>query len=1230
MKKLYSLALTILILLGPISSVLAANIIWVSDAPNNGGPFFVANDPAYIDHGWIMLLTNAGHNVLRYNPPDSSDTPLPAADLSALNTNDLVILSRTLGSGSFQNHTQATQWNTAVTVPVLSINAYLLRAIRLGWFVGSTLPDGTPTPVRALDLLNGKTAYLFSQVALNGDTTANPYDEAFARNTSHITEMPVTGGTVLARSAALIGGTNVPVVVDWLAGTVVRTNHILSSYRLYFAAGSRETNGGSVPMTAGKETLTATGESMFLKAVQLTINGGVVGGTNSPPVITSQPSSRSVDVGSDVTFAVSASGTFPLTYQWRRNEVALPSATGNTLTIFNVEPSDAGAYDVVVSNSAGSTNSDAAILTVLPGLPDVSSGMAFSVDGNTALIWTTEHLFRVDGTSAAREVTVGGSPISNAQSVVFHDQALVAAVIWTPDKLYLLTNSALQAVEITDAGQSIPAVRGVVTVPGSPASLTPEALIWNHEKLLRHRVSFATTTEQIHAAGHSIHDARLVTWRTSSAGPREVFIATGNELFRRQNDSLLAEEITTSSNSVSAIIGISPNMLATNALVWSAGQVLRIVYWTNQAQEVRAGLAPLTNVQSVAYFWPRGECLLATFDQLFIHLDGTLTAAELTYSSNSISSVGGITYQPQGETALLWTPGQVFRYRSGAGTLDVVTAGGMPIPAVNGIVHHPSGSEAMVLTSNKVLVLMHNDLAAHEVTASAASISGARGSVYDPSGNIALIWTSNGVWRRVSGSSTAEQLTTAGGAMNADGIVFSPAGHAFIMGPDKVFRYSNTGGLSADEITADLVGGGTTSIVSYDPAQAANIVAMVHHTGAGSAGSSGASAVGLPASSFMAFAGSSYAGAAISSSVQPKAFSTIVSAQPAPNAMLILNPLQLPGTLSGNAMKLLAFRGPVITFGPLDQTIQSGNEVTFQAFAIGLEPLGFQWFHNGAAIAGANQSSLTVPNVQIANAGKYSVSVSNVAGTIESKLADLWVVEILSAPTLHGPYTLNTSARLNSIGTAIIITPVGPSEFFQLRSSEETLFVVTSPIEHEFLCAFESLNNWSWLEGLSDDALNALAMALQSRFSEESAEGMAVRAVLNAASHTDKVVLLCEALRLDLVKRALPKVARIALLAAAATPLGAAGTIGHLIEGALALIHLYELIDISDECKSLNPTIKAAAMKLKAATENLKKRTKEAQDAKPPADTKANENLEKAINEFNEAVKEFEKAVQPP
>ena len=88
--------------------------------------------------------------------------------------------------------------------------------------------------------------------------------------------------------------------------------------------------------------------------------------TPSGPIITAQPINQTVTVGSNANFSVTATGSLPLSYQWRFGTTAIAGATNAFLTLTNVQSSQAGNYAVLVTNVYGSTPSSNAVLTVTP------------------------------------------------------------------------------------------------------------------------------------------------------------------------------------------------------------------------------------------------------------------------------------------------------------------------------------------------------------------------------------------------------------------------------------------------------------------------------------------------------------------------------------------------------------------------------------------------------------------------------------------------------------------------------------------------------------------------------------------------------------------------------------------------------------------------------------------------------------------------------------------------
>ena len=83
------------------------------------------------------------------------------------------------------------------------------------------------------------------------------------------------------------------------------------------------------------------------------------------PVITAQPANRTVLAGGSITLSVGASGAPTPSYQWRKNGVAIAGANNFTLTVTGAQGGDAGSYDVIIANSAGTVVSSGGTLRVL-------------------------------------------------------------------------------------------------------------------------------------------------------------------------------------------------------------------------------------------------------------------------------------------------------------------------------------------------------------------------------------------------------------------------------------------------------------------------------------------------------------------------------------------------------------------------------------------------------------------------------------------------------------------------------------------------------------------------------------------------------------------------------------------------------------------------------------------------------------------------------------------------
>lgn len=200
----------------------------------------------------------------------------------------------------------------------------------------------------------------------------------------------------------------------------------------------------------------------------------------TPPAITSQPAPQSVAVGSSASFSVTASGTAPLSYQWKKDGVDISGATSATFSLSDVQVTDAGDYSVVVSNDIGSTTSDAAALTVLVTPVSITSQPA-----SASVLIGADVTFGVTATGTAPlsyqwkkdDVALAGETASSLSltSVQLADSGVYTVVVTNPAGS-VTSNPATLTVSATAVAPSIttPPASQTLTV-GSALNLTVDA-----------------------------------------------------------------------------------------------------------------------------------------------------------------------------------------------------------------------------------------------------------------------------------------------------------------------------------------------------------------------------------------------------------------------------------------------------------------------------------------------------------------------------------------------------------------------------------------------------------------------------------------------------------------------------------------------------------------------------------------------------------------------------------
>lgn len=214
------------------------------------------------------------------------------------------------------------------------------------------------TSLGAVHSLAGATALSSSQ--------ASPVSVAAGANVS--IGFAITG-TLSEPESWLVGG-SVPPGLTFTGGV---TSGTINAAQLLLSG---------APTTAGSYTMnlraTDAGTGLSTPTYNFTID--VTGAASSAPTFSTHPQSQSGGLGANLTLSVAAAGTPAPTLQWRRNGTDLAGATGGSLAVNNLQPQSTGVYLVVATNSAGSANSNAAIVGVTTTSKVVGAGN--EVQGN--------------------------------------------------------------------------------------------------------------------------------------------------------------------------------------------------------------------------------------------------------------------------------------------------------------------------------------------------------------------------------------------------------------------------------------------------------------------------------------------------------------------------------------------------------------------------------------------------------------------------------------------------------------------------------------------------------------------------------------------------------------------------------------------------------------------------------------------------------------------------------
>ena len=235
--------------------------------------------------------------------------------------------------------------------------------------------------------------------------------------------------------------------------------------------------------------------------------------SNTAPAITAQPASRTVNAGQTATFSVTATGTAPLTYQWKKGTANVGTNSSSYTTPATVLADSGAQYSVVVSNSLGSVTSSVATLTVTvantgvtifttqtPALPNQSDGAGVNYELGTSFqssiagqitglrFWKdssetgahTGRIWSAGGTllasvSFANETASGWQEQALASPLAIASGTVYTVSVNTGGTYYVATNAGLASAVVNGPLSTVVGNNGVYGSPGQFPTQTYQA-----------------------------------------------------------------------------------------------------------------------------------------------------------------------------------------------------------------------------------------------------------------------------------------------------------------------------------------------------------------------------------------------------------------------------------------------------------------------------------------------------------------------------------------------------------------------------------------------------------------------------------------------------------------------------------------------------------------------------------------------------------------------------------
>ena len=144
------------------------------------------------------------------------------------------------------------------------------------------------------------------------------------------------------------------------------------------------------------------------------------------------------------------------------------------------------------------------------------------------------------------------------------------------------------------------------------------------------------------------------------------------------------------------------------------------------------------------------------------------------------------------------------------------------------------------------------------------------------------------------------------------------------------------------------------------------------------------------------------------------------------------------GAVNSKVAEFTLLGAPLFVTHPASSVLAAGGSVSMSAKALGIEPLGYQWYKNGNPLSGETAASLELSGVDAADAALYSVVASNAEGSAESFPAGVSVEFEVGGIDENFDTTLTDSGNFGLGNATRTIVPVDDGGFILGYSGNDT------------------------------------------------------------------------------------------------------------------------------------------------------------------------------------------------